>query len=241
VQDNIFNPPPPPPPNPTPLLPPSKRRWVGKGCMHVLGLASLSQLFPPHTRTVCLQAGFGFRRRLAQQQIAFTDNKVALWVLIKFTGSQEPVVTAVEVIDSDPCKISGFCSTIQNVDVLQVTSGQINTTDLVLTLNGYTPGRLRFSTAYVENGVEITNAAFLMRTNRAEANRGGLGACTSSVTGNTRLWDCEVFIPAGDTIVLSVTVPNTLDPAKPITKTLDVVGPGGCGGEGKGGCNGVVA
>lgn len=157
------------------------------------------------------------------------DNKVALWVVVKFTGTTEPVVTAVNRIDDDPCKIEGFCSTIEIVDVLHVTAGAVNTTDLDLTLTSYTPGSLKFRTAYIENNVTIANVAFLLRTNRAETNRGGLGNCTSTVELNIRLWNCVVFIPAGDTIQLSVTVPNTLDPANPITKTVDVLASGKLG------------
>ena len=144
---------------------------------------------------------------------------------MKFTGEDKPVVTAVQKIDEDPCKIAGFCESIQVVRVLHVTAGAINTTDLVLTLDSYAPGSLKFKTVYMENDVAVLNTAFLLRTNRVETNRGGLGNCTSSVDGNVRSWNCIVFIPAGDTIVLSVTVPNTLDPSKPITKTLDVLAP----------------
>lgn len=174
---------------------------------------------------VVSQGGFGFRRRLAQQSVIL-DNKVAMWVLVKFTGTTEPVVTTVTLIDNDPCKIPGFCNTIEIVDVLHVTAGVVNTTDLELSLTSYTPGSLRFKTAWLENNITTANVAFLLRTNRVTTNRGALGNCTSTVELNTRLWNCVVFIPAGDTIQLSVTVPNTLDPAKPITKTLDVLAPG---------------
>lgn len=145
-----------------------------------------------------------------------------------FTGTTDPVLTAVNMVKADPCKIHGFCSAMDAVKVAHVTGGQIDSTNLVVKVDSYTPGSLKFKTAFVENGIEISDTPFLLSTDRPETNRGKLGACTSepAIDRKARLWKCEVYIPAGDTITLSVTVPNTMDPANPITKSVEVSAPG---------------
>lgn len=189
-------------------------------------LADRSVLYALPNMRHALQVGYGFSRRLAQS--GFSSDKVAIWVSVKFTGTTEPVLTAVNNLKADPCKIHGFCTAMDAVKVVHITGGQINSTNLVVKVDSYTPGSLTFKAAFIENGIEVTDTPFLLRTNRSETNRGKLGACTSesAIDGKARLWKCEVYIPVGDTIALSVTVPNTQDPANPITKTLDVSPPG---------------
>ena len=150
-------------------------------------------------------------------------------VLIKFAGSTESVTNAVSVVNKDPCSIKDFCggtTGLGNITVLHVTSKALETTDLTFTLDGYTPGALRFKTAYLENNASVAATAILFSSSQTEANRGGLGACTSTVADNIRSWSCQVTIPPGETIQLTATVPNTLDPTKPITKTLPITAPG---------------
>jgi hypothetical protein len=135
----------------------------------------------------------------------------------------------VSVVTSDPCSIQGFCGNttgLSQIEVLHVTSQALETTDLSLQFVSYTPGALRFTTAYLENDVAVPSTAILLSSSQTEANRGGLGACTSMLASNIRSWSCHVTIPPGETIQLSVTVPNTLDVNKPITKTLSIQAPG---------------
>lgn len=137
------------------------------------------------------------------------------------------MITTVNMINTDPCKVDGLCSAVEDVNVFRIIGGLINSTDLVVTLDSYSPGSLRFTTTFLENSVGIPDTPFMMHTNRGQTNRGKLGACTSAVVGTARSWNCEVYIPPSDTITLYVAAPNFFDLSKPITKTLDISAPGG--------------
>ena len=136
---------------------------------HAALLCSLriTNVTPSPTWTVP-QVGYGFSRRLAQSGLS--SNKVAIWVSVKFTGTTEPVLTAVNMIKADPCNINGFCSTMDTVKVVHVTGDPIKSTNLALTLESYTPGSLRFKTSLIENGVKFPDVPVLLRSDRTDTN-----------------------------------------------------------------------
>jgi hypothetical protein len=139
------------------------------------------------------------------------------------------VNNALTLVQADPCTVKQWCDELSSVAVLHSSGAAISATVLNLDFISYQPGFLKFSTSYVEDGKSIGSAAVLLATNRNEPNRGRPTSCTTQLDSEgKRLWDCQCFIPEGDTIRLAAVAPNTLDPTKPLSAAIDITAPGTC-------------
>lgn len=165
------------------------------------------------------------RRRLTQST---TDGLVTYVFKASFPGSEEPVNNALTLVQAEPCTVKQWCEELSSVAVLHGSGQAISSTFLSLVLISYEPGSLKFSTAYVEDGKNIGSAAVLLASNRNERNRGRLITCSTQLSEGTRLWDCQCYIPEGDTIRLAAVAPNTQDVTKPLSAAIDITAPGAC-------------
>lgn len=168
------------------------------------------------------------RRRLTQSA---TDGLVTYVFKASFAGSEEPVNNALTLVQADPCTVKEWCEELSSVAVLHGSGEAISSTFLSLVLISYEAGSLKFSTAYVEDSKNIGSAAVLLASNRNEPNRGRLITCSTQLQAEgTRLWDCQCYIPEGDTIRLAAVAPNTQDVTTPLSAAIDITAPGVCHG-----------
>lgn len=154
------------------------------------------------------------------------DGLVTYVFKAEFPGSEEPVNNALTLIQQDPCTLTQWCTELQSVAVLHTSGEFITNTFLNLTPISYSPGSLKFSTGYVENGQLVGDVAILLASSQSARNRGRLITCSTQLSEGTRFWDCECYIPTGETIRLAAAAHNTDDPANPLSAAIDITAPG---------------
>lgn len=144
----------------------------------------------------------------------------------EFPGAGEPVKNALTLVQQAPCTLRAWCDQLQDARVVTNSGDLIIGTSLDLTFTSYTPGTLRFSTRYVENGTPVGSAVILLSSSEAAPNRGRLMSCSTQLVEGTRLWACECYIPASATIRLTAAAHNTNDPSQPLATAIDITAPG---------------
>lgn len=163
------------------------------------------------------------RRKLAQGASA---GLVTYMFKAAFPGSEEPVNNALTRIKQDPCTVPEWCEKLQEISVLHGSGQVITNAYLNLTLISYDPGSMRLSTAYFENNALVGDTPVLLTSSQDAPNRGRLVSCTTQLLEGTRMWVCQCYIAAGESIRVTAVAHNPSDTGTTLASTIEVSAPG---------------
>lgn len=167
----------------------------------------------------CVQAAPFAGRRLQQSGNATYD--INLVAKAAFPGSVTPALETAGLIDKNPCGIQGLCDKVSNVAVVYTSGAVILTTDLNVTMPGEFDGQnLEFSTQYIEDGKPVGIPVIVT------VQTGSSISCTNRLVEGTRYYKCAVVNTPGTWLTVTITAPNTADPALTIKKVFTLRSPG---------------